>query len=294
MEGSKRSETIIDVHFPHENRMMIRKIYEPKYNHNHQEEDLEKHKQNPWKFSVVPFFGVYGVFAMRLSLEVTNQIEVFCLTGSWTIHLDDILLDVKCLHIAFKRARELNAFTGFRIRDEVTEVEQLAEVIGCGPSKVPFIYLGLPVRRNFIGFFQNPNALWVSVIRALHGHCGRLRDLSMVGAHFGPWKGIISALIQLKDRGDGLQEDFCQIRVGNGQLTDFWKDTWLGSTPLFLQFSRIFALDESHRQFSWQKRVAYWLGCPSLRRDREVAKETEQLEAISALIQAFLDFPFLT
>ncbi|GJS86722.1 RNA-directed DNA polymerase, eukaryota [Tanacetum coccineum] len=58
----------------------------------------------------------------------------------------------------------------------------------------------------FWRFFHNPNALWVSVIRVLHGHCGRLRDLSMVGAHSGPWKGIISALRQLKDRGDGLQD----------------------------------------------------------------------------------------
>ncbi|GJS06427.1 RNA-directed DNA polymerase, eukaryota, reverse transcriptase zinc-binding domain protein [Tanacetum coccineum] len=141
----------------------------------------------------------------------------------------------------------------------------------------------------FWRFFHNPNALWVSVIRALHGHCGRLRDLSMVGAHSGPWKGIISALIQLKDRGDGLQ-DFCQIRVGNGQLTDFWRDTWLGSTPLFLQFSRIFALDDS-QAISVAKRLRIGWVASSLRREPRGGVETEQWEAISALIQAFVISP---
>ncbi|GKB07984.1 ALA-interacting subunit 3-like protein [Tanacetum coccineum] len=57
----------------------------------------------------------------------------------------------------------------------------------------------------FWRFFYNPNALWVSVIRALHSRSGRLCDLSTVGAHYGSWKGIIAAFRQLKDRGVGLQ-----------------------------------------------------------------------------------------
>ena len=135
-------------------------------------------------------------------------------------------------------------------------------------------------------FFHNPNALWVSVIRALHGHSGRLRDLSMVGAHSGPWKGIISALRQLKDRGVDLQ-DFCHIRVGNGQLTDFWSDSWLGSTPLFTQFPRIFALDDS-QVISVAERMRIGWASSSLRRGPRGGVETEQWEAISALIQAFI------
>ncbi|PWA94731.1 RNA-directed DNA polymerase, eukaryota [Artemisia annua] len=93
----------------------------------------------------------------------------------------------------------------------------------------------------FWRFFHNPNALWVSVIRALHGHSGRLRDLSTVGAHSGPWKGIISAFRQLKDRGDD------RLRTG-----------WVAS---------------------------------SLRREPRGGVETEQWEAISALIQAFVISP---
>ena len=141
----------------------------------------------------------------------------------------------------------------------------------------------------FWRFFHNPNALWVSVIRALHGHSGRLRDLSTVGAHSGLWKGIISACRHLKDRGDGLQ-NFCQIRVGNGQLTDFWRDTWLGSTPLFTQFSRIFALDDS-QAISVADRLRIGWVASSLRREPRGGVEIEQWEAISALIQAFAISP---
>ncbi|PWA74117.1 RNA-directed DNA polymerase, eukaryota [Artemisia annua] len=87
---------------------------------------------------------------------------------------------------------------------------------------------------------------------------GRLRDLSTVGAHSGPWKGIISALRQLKERGVNLQ-DFCHIRVGNGL-------------------------------FRWQRMRIGWASS-SLRREPRGGVETEQWEAISALIQAFIFSP---
>ncbi|GKA64157.1 RNA-directed DNA polymerase, eukaryota, reverse transcriptase zinc-binding domain protein [Tanacetum coccineum] len=107
-------------------------------------------------------------------------------------------------------------------------------------------------------FFHNPNALWVSVIRALHGHSGRLRDLPTLGAHF-----------------------------GNGQLTDFWRDRWIGPTPLFAQFSRIFSLDES-RVISVAERLRIGWDVSSLRRVPRGSVEAEQWNAISALIQSFV------
>ncbi|GKE11595.1 hypothetical protein Tco_1415146 [Tanacetum coccineum] len=81
----------------------------------------------------------------------------------------------------------------------------------------------------FWRFFYNPNTLWVSVIRALHGHSGRLRDLSTVGAHYGLWKGIIAAFRQLKDHGVGLQVTywvgslFSQRDPRGGVETKQWK-----------------------------------------------------------------------
>ena len=63
-------------------------------------------------------------------------------------------------------------------------------------------------------FFHNPNALWVSVIKAIHGTSGRCSDLSTIGAPSGPWKGIVTVIRQLIDRGADFRE-FCPIRVGS-------------------------------------------------------------------------------
>nr|GEU67934.1 RNA-directed DNA polymerase, eukaryota, reverse transcriptase zinc-binding domain protein [Tanacetum cinerariifolium] len=99
----------------------------------------------------------------------------------------------KCLHIAFKRASELNTFTGFRIGAGVTEgshffyaddvvflcdwcvenVEQLAEVIGCGPSKIPFNYLGYSDGREV--------AYWLGCHFSSKGAERWCRDLTMGG-----------------------------------------------------------------------------------------------------------------
>jgi len=43
-------------------------------------------------------------------------------------------------------------------------------------------------------FFHSPNALWVFVIKAIHGTSGRCSDLSTVGTPSGPWKGIVTVI----------------------------------------------------------------------------------------------------
>ena len=91
--------------------------------------------------------------------------------------------------------------------------------------------------------FNNPNALWVRVIKAIYGTSGRCSDLSTVGAPSGPCKGIINVIRQLHDRRVDLRE-LCPIRVGNEMQTDFRRDIWLENQPLSVQFPRIFALDD--------------------------------------------------
>nr|GEX67556.1 RNA-directed DNA polymerase, eukaryota [Tanacetum cinerariifolium] len=81
-----------------------------------------------------------------------------------------------------------------------------------------------------------------------------LRDLE-VGAHLGLWTGIILALRQLKDRGDGLQ-DFFQTRA-----------------------------------ISVAKRLGICWFTSSLRREPRGGVETKQWEAISTLIKAFVISP---
>nr|GFA56618.1 RNA-directed DNA polymerase, eukaryota [Tanacetum cinerariifolium] len=77
----------------------------------------------------------------------------------------------------------------------------------------------------------------------------------MVGAHSGPWNGIILALRQLEDCSDGLQ-DFFQIRAIS--VAERLRIGWVAS---------------------------------SLRRKPRGGVETERWEAIFALIQAFMNSP---
>jgi hypothetical protein len=47
-----------------------------------------------------------------------------------------------------------------------------------------------------------------------------------------------------------VKEDFCSRRnfkIGNGENTRFWEDTWLGDKPLALQYPSLFVIVQ-HKQ----------------------------------------------
>ena len=74
----------------------------------------------------------------------------------------------------------------------------------------------------------------------------------------GSWKGIITVIRQLSDRGVDLCE-LCHIRFGNRMQTDLQRDILLGPQSLSIQFPRIFALDDmqvvsvaDRMQLGWQ------------------------------------------
>jgi hypothetical protein len=46
------------------------------------------------------------------------------------------------------------------------------------------------------------------------------------------WKGLMKVKIDFLDRG--------YFKVGNGQNTRFWEDTWLGDTPLSQQYAALY------------------------------------------------------
>ncbi|GJV17324.1 hypothetical protein Tco_1362647 [Tanacetum coccineum] len=52
----------------------------------------------------------------------------------------------------------------------------------------------------------------------------------------------LSSINRLKEKGIDLLS-FCTRKLGNGESTRFWEDIWFGSTPLRLQFPRIYLLD---------------------------------------------------
>lgn len=60
--------------------------------------------------------------------------------------------------------------------------------------------------------------------------------------NIGVWFKIIGKIKQLHDS-DIIHGYTCRKRIGNGETTMFWKDTWLGEIFLMNQFPRLLLLE---------------------------------------------------
>nr|GFB62421.1 hypothetical protein [Tanacetum cinerariifolium] len=89
-------------------------------------------------------------------------------------------------------------------------------------------------------FISQDNSLWYRFISAVHG--SRLHSRS---SHWSStWCNILREVNVLKSKGIDLVSH-CKKRVGNGVLTQFWMDIWVGDTQKFYLYPRLFALELS-------------------------------------------------
>nr|GEV97633.1 RNA-directed DNA polymerase, eukaryota, reverse transcriptase zinc-binding domain protein [Tanacetum cinerariifolium] len=89
-------------------------------------------------------------------------------------------------------------------------------------------------------FLTHDNSLWTRVIHAIHGSSRQVLSAS----HPSLRRSIIKEVNALKDQGIDFISH-CKLRVGNGRSTMFWKDLWIGDSPLCLAFPRLYALDNN-------------------------------------------------
>ncbi|GJX34045.1 putative RNA-directed DNA polymerase, eukaryota, reverse transcriptase zinc-binding domain protein, partial [Tanacetum coccineum] len=73
---------------------------------------------------------------------------------------------------------------------------------------------------------SNPNALWVKVIKG----------------PFGIWSKIVGSSNFLQSN-EIIPNDSIRYRVGCGSSIRFWKDLWIGNSPLYIRYNRLFRLD---------------------------------------------------
>ncbi|GJT69517.1 RNA-directed DNA polymerase, eukaryota, reverse transcriptase zinc-binding domain protein [Tanacetum coccineum] len=91
-------------------------------------------------------------------------------------------------------------------------------------------------------FYNEPNALWFSVIKSIHGDEGGLTNFEAMKVKTGPWFHIA----RLKEDFLGLNINIDTIfkkLVRNGELTSFWNDRCIGDSPLKFAIGRLYALD---------------------------------------------------
>ncbi|GJX74023.1 RNA-directed DNA polymerase, eukaryota, reverse transcriptase zinc-binding domain protein [Tanacetum coccineum] len=87
--------------------------------------------------------------------------------------------------------------------------------------------------------FQNPYALWVHVIKAIHGEEA---GIDLRGCQTNEvWASIVGTINHLHSSGI-VPLSSIRFRVGDGSSIRFWKDTWLGNEPLCIRYNRLFHL----------------------------------------------------
>ncbi|GJW17909.1 hypothetical protein Tco_0025345 [Tanacetum coccineum] len=88
---------------------------------------------------------------------------------------------------------------------------------------------------------SSPNALCVQVIKAYHGQEG---GFDTNGCSFkGIWANIVGTSNFLHSKGIILSNTF-RFKAGCGTRIRFWKDIWVGETPLFTRYNRLYHLDQ--------------------------------------------------
>ncbi|XP_071729064.1 uncharacterized protein [Rutidosis leptorrhynchoides] len=103
-----------------------------------------------------------------------------------------------------------------------------------------------------------PNALWVSIIKSIHGTNGLLSPLNpngSQGASSSVWSNIVRAGNMIEKLDINFACSFSRI-IGNGADTDFWNSSWLCNQPLKQKFRRLYHM-ESEQHCSVQDRVKW-------------------------------------
>ncbi|GKA96564.1 RNA-directed DNA polymerase, eukaryota, reverse transcriptase zinc-binding domain protein [Tanacetum coccineum] len=106
-------------------------------------------------------------------------------------------------------------------------------------------------------FLTDGSSLWTRFIKAIFGNKGALDTHKLIPRR-SPWQDVILAIHSLQSKGINLM-DFIQKKVGNGENTSFWDDSWLGEVALKVLYKRLYAL-EMCKSIS----VAEKMGHPSL------------------------------
>ncbi|GJU43241.1 hypothetical protein Tco_1200507 [Tanacetum coccineum] len=90
-------------------------------------------------------------------------------------------------------------------------------------------------------FLTDDSSLWTRFIKAIFGNKGDL-DTHKLMLRRSPWQDVILAIHSLQSKCINLME-YIQKKVGNGENTYFWDDSWLGDVALKVLYKRLYALE---------------------------------------------------
>ncbi|GJT09595.1 RNA-directed DNA polymerase, eukaryota, reverse transcriptase zinc-binding domain protein [Tanacetum coccineum] len=123
-------------------------------------------------------------------------------------------------------------------------------------------------------FSSQKSSLWSRVIKAIHGMDGKLGCLQKA-CYSSNWIDIIREVSLLHNKGMDLL-GFTKKKMGNGENTLFWEDSWKDGVPFKSLYPRLYAL-ESDKKVTVATRVAQSDLCSSLRRMPRGGVKQQQL-----------------
>nr|GEU80515.1 RNA-directed DNA polymerase, eukaryota [Tanacetum cinerariifolium] len=93
----------------------------------------------------------------------------------------------------------------------------------------------------FWRFLIDGSSLWTRFIKAIFGNKGAL-DTHKLIPRISPWHNVILIIHSLQSKVINPM-DFIQKKVGNGENTYFWDDSWLEEVALNVIYKRLYALE---------------------------------------------------
>ncbi|GJR84790.1 RNA-directed DNA polymerase, eukaryota [Tanacetum coccineum] len=134
--------------------------------------------------------------------------------------------------------------------------------------------------------FRTQNlSLWSRVIKAIHGDNDKI-SIPHNSSISSNWMDIIREMHLLKTKGIDLLGSI-KKKLGNGENTSFWEETWKGEAPFKILFPRIFAL-ESDKSISVAAKMAHSSFGFSLRSIPRGGIEQHQMEELLSNLEGLL------
>ncbi|XP_076927131.1 uncharacterized protein LOC143590578 [Bidens hawaiensis] len=109
---------------------------------------------------------------------------------------------------------------------------------GLGISKLSEVNSALLVKWAW-RFKSDYQGLWKKSILSIHGGRNKWTFLPVNKACRGVWKSIVSLLGNIRFDGRRIDQ-LISCKLGDGSRVSFWKDIWVGTTPLWMRWPTLF------------------------------------------------------
>ncbi|GKD60598.1 putative RNA-directed DNA polymerase, eukaryota, reverse transcriptase zinc-binding domain protein [Tanacetum coccineum] len=167
---------------------------------------------------------ITGVNIKNFTINVSHLFYAYdvIITRDWNAKdIDNIIRVLRVFYLASGLKINIHKSNIYGIGVNKDEVLSMASNAGCIAGDIPFNYLGLPIGSNMKSI-----ASWKTLVDRFHMRLSSWKaNLLSIGGRLTLIKSVLGSL-------------------GCGTRIRFWKDIWVGETPLFTRYNRLYHLDQ--------------------------------------------------